>query len=77
MVLVEEHGLLVGLLTIKDLLKEIIILEKAEHDEERAGLNDLELVLEEARSWLQDIFDKTFRRSRQRVRFEGDLSPAR
>lgn len=54
---VEEYGHLVGLLTIKDLLKEVIIHERREHAQE-STLTSEELldVMEEARAWLEDLF---------------------
>jgi len=54
---VEEYGHLVGLLTIKDLLKEVIIHERREHAQETTVTSEELLdVMEEARAWLENLF---------------------
>lgn len=57
MIWVEEYGHLVGLLTVKDLLKEVLIHERREHAQE-ASVTSEELldVMEEARAWLENLF---------------------
>lgn len=60
-VLIEEHGNLVGILTLKDLLRQVII---EEHDEEEAeqrhsSINELEDALEEIRLWLRKVFRRS------------------
>lgn len=52
----EEHGLLVGLVTVKDLLRESLFIEHQLHKKERANINELEDVLEEARMWLHGLY---------------------
>lgn len=57
MIWVEEYGHLVGLLTIKDLLKEVIIHERREHAQEATVTSEELLdVMEEARTWLENLF---------------------
>lgn len=65
LVLVEDQGELVGMLTIKDLLKEVIRAEMQEKAA-RTSLNELEDVLEEGRMWLQRLFVRPGDRSRRR-----------
>lgn len=56
--LVEEHGQLVGLLTLKDLLKRIIEIEheEEEHEQRHSPYSELEDALEEVRLWLKRTF---------------------
>lgn len=57
-VLVEEQGQLVGLLTLKDLLRHVIAAEHEEEVREEHGqshMHELEGALEEARLWLRRV----------------------
>lgn len=66
-ILVEEHGLLVGLVTVKDVLR-FIATEKPDHSpswDERGGLDGL---LEEAWTWASDAVYRTVSWGRRLLR---------
>ena len=57
MILIEQFGLLVGLVTVKDCLKYTLAHEAAEgHNINSSGSEELEQTLEELSSWFQDTY---------------------
>ncbi|KAH8926900.1 hypothetical protein BT69DRAFT_1214570 [Atractiella rhizophila] len=84
-ILVEQYGKLVGLITIKDILKHIDHLESTEADHVSTPNDDLEATLDELVEWLKEVRDGLVRwatagrADRQPVRLrkddeeEGDL----
>jgi hypothetical protein len=64
-IFVEDHGLLVGLITIKDLLKQQHLHGHAAKAADSSSINELEDVLEEARLWILGFFERVWRRRRK------------
>jgi len=63
-ILVEDRGLLIGLVTVKDVLR-FIVTEKLDHGpswDERGGLDG---ILEEAWTWTTNTLDRTVSWSRR------------
>lgn len=63
MILVEDHGSLVGLLTVKDCLRYTV---KQQHAQQAGGVwldeesvHGLEAILDRVWIWASDIFDRT------------------
>jgi chloride channel 3/4/5 len=61
-IFVEDHGLLVGLITVKDLLKQNMLHEHQAKADESSRINELEDVLEEGRLWVQGFLDRFWKR---------------
>lgn len=57
MILIEQFGLLVGLVTVKDCLKYTLAHEASEgHNTSSSGSEELEQTLEELSSWFQEMY---------------------
>lgn len=67
MILVEQQGQLRGLITIKDILKEIITHEQEQSPKGSRLDAELEESLEEAQEWLQEKFSLVKRRFKSDV----------
>jgi hypothetical protein len=61
-IFVEDHGLLVGLITVKDLLKQHMLHEHQTKADESSRINELEDVLEEGRLWALGFLDRFWKR---------------
>lgn len=60
-IMVEDHGLLVGLLSVKDMLRQHAAHAQHSQKDDSFGVNEFEDVLEEARAWLSQIIDRIWK----------------